>query len=358
MPKRRVLLVFMVIVVVVSLLLASTLRSLSAGVPRNDEVVFADHAFVLNEERDELVVFGQSAIHLEAGSRIVGNGALVSLNGEPVRVDGAITGDLTIFGSAITLGPDSTVSGNVTLVGDQIVAEGQIGGNAVFAATAVRLAPTAVIAGQVSICRLAVSDVNDGRAVPSELSTCAPSFLPSISPTFLLFFGGLASLAFTGLSALSVTIFPRQVAQMEDAIRRRPRKLIGLGLATLALAAGITASLLIILSLLPTLGLILTPVYLILAMGLFMSVLAGGITVSSIVGDWLLQQFRWSAPPIITAFVGGLTLMLPLLLLQALSVVSVIPLIVLTALGVLALGAAVETRMGTRSAPQRHFVQG
>jgi hypothetical protein len=169
----------------------------------------------------------------------------------------------------------------------------------------------------------------------------------------------LSSLVLAGFSTLAVTMFPRQVSHIEEAIRARPRNLVGAGFATFLLIIGLSAALVLVLALLPPLGLVLLPVYALLGLGLLVLVIAGLVTLSLVIGEWLVRRATHApAPPLITAAVGSLALSAVLTVLALLPFGLIISLLSVAAVSSLGVGAALFTRLGTRPLRRSVFVQG
>jgi len=357
MRSRRIfLLVFLVGVVVLIVLIARQPRDLS-GLQLGSNVVFADSAFVLNDQRESLVVIGTNTITLQEDSRIDGDVALIAISGEPIQIDGHITGDLTAMGGPITLGGSGKVDGEANLVGDSVQISGSIAGAVTLRGDTVTLAPDAELASPVEICGTQSGAINDQRKSPSPFIPCA-TIVEQASPVAQWVLAGVAALSYAGISALGVALFPNQVSQMEEVIRRRPRGMFGLGLATLALALGLSGILVIALAAGPALGLILTPIYLILIAVLGATGIAGTVTLALMTGDWLTRRLGWQSPPMVMAMAGGLVLGLLFSLVAALPVVDIAAGFVAVLLTALGLGAALHTRLGTRQIHRRFFVQG
>lgn len=164
----------------------------------------------------------------------------------------------------------------------------------------------------------------------------------------------LGSLMLTGLAALAVTFFPRQIDHIEGAIRSIPRNVSGVGIMLLVLAIGVTGAICLLIAVLPPVGLILLPVYLIAALLLLGMMIAGWITLGLVFGGWLLKRVaKATLPPLVTVCVGTFTLFTIVDLLALLPYGEVLALIAVVLIGSVGLGAALITRMGTR--PLRHM---
>jgi hypothetical protein len=102
----------------------------------------------------------------------------------------------------------------------------------------------------------------------------------------------------------------------------------------------------------------LAPLFLIFVMIVATASLAGGVTLALMLGDGLLRRFGLHGPPIISAFVGSVLWVVPLFILMLLPWGGPLVLLILLVTGILALGAGLETRLGTRAGSERYFVQG
>ncbi|MCC6614558.1 MAG: polymer-forming cytoskeletal protein [Anaerolineae bacterium] len=357
MRSRRILLLaFLVIVVALIVLIARQPRDL-ASLQFGNNIVFADSAFVLSDQRESMVVIGADTITLEQGSQIDGDVALIALSGAPIQIDGHVTGDLTAMGGPITLGESGRVDGDANLVGDNLEVNGAVTGAVTLSGDAITLSEDSLLGGAIEVCGVQSAAVNDLRKTPGAFTPCksVTDIAPSVSQWLI---SGVAALAYAGIAALGVALFPNQVSQMEEVIRRRPRGMFGLGLATLALALGLSGILVVALASGPVLGLVLTPVYLILVAVLGATGIAGTVTLALMVGDWLTHRLGWQSPPMVMAMIGGLSLGVLFGLIAALPVVDIVAAFAAVLLTALGLGAALHTRLGTRQIRRRFFVQG
>ncbi|MCL4246686.1 MAG: hypothetical protein KJ065_00900 [Anaerolineae bacterium] len=354
--RRILLLIFLVVIVVMIVLLAGQRRDL-ASMQLGSNIVFANTPFTFTGERDSLVVIASDTITLQKGSQINDDVALIALSGAPIVVDGHILGDLTVMGGDVFLGQTSVIEGETSLVGAQLTVKGHIGGALTLSGSGVTLDSSAQLNGPIEVCGVQSDAVDDLRESPTGFASCK-TFADQGSPLSQWIFAGVAGISFAGLAALSVALFPHQISQMEDVIRRRPRGMFGLGLATLALAAGLSGILMIALASGPLLGIILTPLYLILIAVLGATGLAGTVTLALMVGDWVVRRLGWQSPPMVMAMIGGVMLALPLLLFALFPTAGLLAAAVAMLLCALGLGAALHTRLGTRQTRRRFFVQG
>ncbi len=359
MHGRRNLLVLGAILVGLVLLALLLRPGLEVTLQVDSDVVTSAEPYRLDDRRDSLVVFGQSDVVLSAASRVDGDAAVVNLSGAPVQIDGYIGGDLTVIGGSIVLGAQARVDGAASLIGSTVDLQGQVNGDLVVSADALTVGPAAQLAGTVGVCGVMPDALFDERAESARtpLGKCPEQFSasPSISSAVFLLGG---TLLFAGLSALVVIAVPRQIGQMEQAIRRQPRMLALLGLAVLALVAGIGGGIGLLSWFGPALLLALAPVALILLLVVGALAAVGAAACCLIVGDWLLRRVRVQTPPVVAALVGSLVIGIGanlLLLTPILGLAAAVGLIAVLSIG---LGAALHTRFGTRLQANRYFVQG
>jgi hypothetical protein len=347
---RRILFTFVFILLGLTLLVALARRGELPTTP--DPVSLNADGFRVGGEQEDLVQIGASPITLLPDTVVAGDAALIALGGQPVVVDGSVAGDLTIIGGDVTLNPKSVVSGDAFIIGGQISLLGQIDGDVSLSGDRLMVGEGAVISGVIDSCD--IREVSAPAAL--ETSTCAP--IEAFSPAFS-FLGALVSgVLFAGISTLAVIIFPRQIAQMEDAMRRRPLRLTGAGVALGALAIGITAAIALVTTALPLLGLVGVPLFLLMTLGLGVMTLFGGVPIYILFGDWLLARLRVQAPPLVAVLVGAVSITLVLALLSTIPVVMWFAAILWLLLVALSLGTAFDTRLGTRNRQRSYFVQG
>ncbi len=365
--------VLLAAVIAAGLLLRGWLASLS--VP-NFEGVFFTSSFNLAEHRvdGDLVVMAE-VIVLPPNSTLEGNAALV---GSFISIEGAqVSGDLTVVGEVINVTEQAAITGSASLLGDMILFSGTVEGDLRVTGDRLTLAPGARVNGHVYACveklQIQAADIRvrdcDARTALAPFSAlialreeglALSPLLPSQVPAALLLATfALTSLLLAGLTTLTVTLFPRQISLIEDAVRARPRSLAGAGLAVFLLAAGLSAGLLVLLAVLPPLGLLLVPLYVMGGLLLLVLVAAGLVTLALMLGDWLLRPImRVPPPPLVAAAVGSLALSLAFLGLGLLPYGYVISPLLLVLVSSAGLGAALFTRLGTRSLRRSYFVQG
>jgi cytoskeletal protein CcmA (bactofilin family) len=287
-----------------------------------------------------------------------------ALLGDSVYLDGAISGDLTVISDSVTLGPQSAVGGDILLLADSVVLDGQLSGQVYARGARVTIQPGTRIMGSLYTC----GDLTDQRAnavppLPCDATALDLGSIPAATPelftTVILALSATGSLVLGGLAVLAVTLFPRRVSHMAEAVRRRPGRLSRTGLALGLLLLGLSVVYLVLLAAVPLLGLLLLPLPLLLSMA-FLGLAAGGwITLALLAGDALLRRLaRAGFPPLVSAAVGSVALALGWNALLLLPYGGWLVLAALLVCGVVGMGAAASTRLGARALHESYFVQG
>jgi hypothetical protein len=294
----------------------------------------------------DVFVTGEN-ITLDADSHIEGDASFI---GDNVTIAGLVGGDLTVIaGNSITLETSAEIHGDVLLFGDTIMLQdARVNGSLSANGNQVDVSEAFAPNGTLEICERTFAD---GRAAVCDLDFMSPQ----VSPVVGLLFG----LTFAGAAGLAVIVFPRQIGRLEDALRRAPRRLTLVGFGALLVVAAVTALWLMLLAGLPPIGILLMPVYGIglAVFGVF--TLLGWITLSLLVGDFLLRRvLRFPLPPLLEVMTGTLILLalgfgISLIPFGNIAVLPIV--IVLTSAGV---GAAFSTRLGRRPLYGARLVQG
>ncbi|NWG16738.1 MAG: polymer-forming cytoskeletal protein [Chloroflexi bacterium] len=317
---------------------------------------------------DALVVIAETA-RLAPDSRVMGDAALVGRAG--ARVDGQVDGSLTVMGDKLVIGPGARVAGDLAFMGGTLTVEGAVEGSLTAIGSTLEIAPNATVMGEITAC---VGTLNGDFAGSDQTRRCSEQDALGVFGALRLLAeqtaasgipaSSLAStlpvvLGLAALSALVVTVFPRRLARIEEAVRSAPRRLVQAGCLTLLAAFGAIAGVLLLLALMPPLGLVLLPVALLLLIGLLLLAATGWITLALIVGRWLAQRFAASPlPPLVAALFGGLALLLIGYALALTPLGLLVDLLCAIVLATLGLGATLLTRGGTRPARRRVFAQG
>jgi cytoskeletal protein CcmA (bactofilin family) len=370
--RRGLLILFGVVVVLMVLANQARQSVIQKPLVNGDHVVFKDDYRLSGTVNDALFVVAQT-ITLTGDSHVTGDAALV---GSSVTVDGQIDGDLTVTGGQLTLGPQSVVRGDLLVIGSGATINGRVDGDLAVTGGKLTMSPDAQVKGEMLAC---VQNVDSTGTIPASLSRCGDANVSAFADLLRLFRGhslpveasasdftvvGLLSSAFIslvlcGLAALAVTLFPRQISHIEEAIRVTPRHLIVHGLMTFLFIVGVGSGFIVLLAAVPPLGIALLPVLFICVVLFLGMVLAGFITLTIVFGEWLLRRATLTAgPPIVTAAVGSVTLTLLLHLIAFIPYGALVSLLILAFLSAFAVGAALSTRMGTRPMRRSYFVQG
>lgn len=363
---------FILILIVFVLLILGVLSRQWAQDFRPESRLTMTSDYLLNDTiADDLVVMAGNIV-LESESRVQGDASLIA---GTITIEGTIDGDLTTMGETLTLGANSHIAGDASLFGSDITLGGRIDGSLHISSDQLTLLPDAQIADTGNLC---AATIIDNRTDAPALTPCeAPPFplfdtLVALrqpvttlnaaqwaAPSSALLTLVLGSLVLAGLSTLAVAMFPRQISRIEEAIRLRPGGLFGAGVAVFLLVFGLSAALIVVLALLPPVGLLLLPIYALAGLVGLALLIAGLVTLSLVIGDWLARRVvRVSQPPLVTALLGSLTLSILMALLALAPFGFIFGLVVLLAISSVGVGAALFTRLGTRSLQRTYFVQG
>jgi cytoskeletal protein CcmA (bactofilin family) len=340
----------------------------------SDTQIHFEHVYTLSGALSEdLVVFAET-IDLPADSRVTGN---VALLGDTVTVNGPISGDLTVLASQVHIGPDADISGNATLLAETAQIDGHIAGALHVRSDALEIHDSAQIEEMVYVC---AESFDDTRLEPrsrichdSDLWSSTQTLETLRDPNFVLpllnitisgaalaiMATAVGSLALSGLSILAVVLFPRQISHIEEAVRTGSRSLGGTGIMLMVLAVGVTFAAGLAVVVVPMLGVVIVPLYLLAALLFFGMTLAGWITITLVVGDLILRRLNLAMlPPLVITAVGNVGLLLVWNLLALTDLTRLLGLLGLVALSSVGLGAACITRMGTKPVHRSYLVQG
>lgn len=321
MNNRRNLLILALLVAGI-VALAAVLRqwALPGDAAVSQPVIFAQDYTLSGALDDALVVVATENIHLEAGSRVGGDAALIG-RGE-VRISGQIGGRLTVMGDRLVIEPGSRIAGEVIFLGGEFEIAGTLDSEVTAIGRLLTAAPTARVAGEITAC----VDTLAGSFEASQPRRCAENeALAGVAPLLALRDGislsGIPAgeliwtlplaLGLVALAALAVAAFPRRFNRIETALRARPRRLALTGGVTLLAVAGVIAALVILLALLPPAGVALIPLGLLLLLALALVVITGWTTLALLIGGWAFRRLSGSPqPPLLAALLGGLILCL------------------------------------------------
>ncbi len=367
---RKLLVLVVVIIVILVIGSVASRAVLQHGTTNDDAPIFTSNYTLDTIKTSDLFVVSDNA-QLLASSHIQADAALVGKSS--VTVDGLIDGDLTVMGGNIQLGENAFVKGDASLIGNKITLSGQIDGELSVIADTLTINPDALLKGSLDICashfineqNLKVTvqkcgadelegwqSLRDGTLAKKAFSGSEFSFASFV-------FTGLFALGLAALSGLIVTIFPRRFGQMTEAIRTLPVRVSRVGCLTQIFVVALVAGLGILIAILPPLGLILMPILALLLIPVGILFVIGWMTMALLAGDWLLRRLAHrSSPPMLTMIAGSMGLFLIWTLLGVLPFGSLMSLLMVVLMGAVGLGAAIMTRVGTRSPARSYFVQG
>lgn len=339
-----------------------------------ESVLFAPSYQLSNSVDDDLVVLADN-IHLEQTSTVDGD---VALLGSKVVMDGSVDGDLAVMGEQLTIGENARIDGDSALLVQQVRIDGTVDGEITLVGDNLIISPDARLNAPIYACVENITNGPDVSIEPCEdhMSAEDYAFFDAMQKgdyTRMLgmnsgdFSGGglllvvLNALALSGVAVLAVTLFPRHIANIRAAVSYDMGKLAGVGCLTMILAAAVIVIFTILVSIAPV-ALILMPFILLGGLLVLGMLIAGWVTLALIVGDTALRRAAHTTfPPLVTVAVGGVVLFLGWGLLGLLPLGEVIQFFTLLTAGSVGLGAALQTRMGTRPllpAPSRRLVQG
>ncbi len=367
----RKLLVFAAVILAVLVIGGATSRAVlnRATSNNNDAPVFISAYNLDGVKSDDLFVIADNA-HLLAGSHIEADASLIGRSG--VTINGQVDGDLTVMSGSITMGKGALIKGDAVLIGNSITLDGQISGDLKIVAENLSINPEASFKGELDICTNHLMNEKSGNISIRQCGTNELAGWQSIRTglfaarpftggfSFAVFVVvGLITLGLAALSGLIVTIFPRRFGQMSEAIRSLPRRASRIGCLTLLMAVMVVGLLVMIIAVLPPVGLVLMPILALFMLPLGILFVIGWMTMALLAGDWLLRRFaRRASPPMLTVIAGSLGLYVVWTLLGVLPFGFLLSALVMGLLGAVGLGAAIMTRVGSRSASPSYFVQG
>ena len=277
-------------------------------------------------------------------------------------------GDLVVFGGNVTIEEAAILNGNLIVFGGTIVSHGETQGDVVVVGGQVSLEETARVAGDVVTIGGQLSQAEgaeiegevvnnvapdiifpDGRippqvpdvpGVPAIPDITRPEIRVSYNPfgEFMRVFGSAVLVAFLGV--LATLFFQSHLSRVSEAVVTQPLMTTSIGLLTIVVL--IVAALTLIL--LPLVGLSLIP--------LAFAWLFGVVSIGQEIGERLAKALGQVWQPVVTTGLGTFVLVFIVASFQSLNhllpfmacVTWIVPVLV----GLLAVGAVVITRFGTR----------
>jgi cytoskeletal protein CcmA (bactofilin family) len=278
----------------------------------------------------DVVVFGNSYV-LKSGDTLEGN--------------------VVVFGGSALIEEGAEVRGDLVLFGGSLDVTGTVRGSVVGAGGMIHLARTAVVTQDIATVGVTLTQ-EDGAQVLGELITGvqgpvtqifpATAYNPGMNLNFSPVLNGvwfvLKLFLWAALAAIMVLFLPQPVERVSRAMVSQPLVSGGLGLLTVVILPPVLVGLIITVCLIP---LSLAAVAVFLAAWFL-----GMISLSLEVGRRLERQFKQDWAPALTAGVGAFVFFLAINGLRA--VVPCVGWVFPALAGVLAVGGALLTRLGTQ----------
>ena len=316
---------FFTLLFLLALLLVPTTSAHAQGVDTDGGRVIFGSNFTLksgDEFNGDLVVFGGN-VTIEQGADL--NGNLVVFGGT-VSADGNVDGDVVVIGGQVKLEEQAVVSGDVVTIGGQV-----------------QQAEGATVKGEVVHNVSPAIELPNGTMSPS-IETPSVRIPPVINVHYNPFLeagrvlGSALVVAFLG--ALAALFFQDQLGRVSQAVVKQPVMTTSIGLLTFVVLF------------IATVTIILIPVVLLSLIPLAFAWLFGIISIGQEIGDRFARAIRQDWTPVIATGVGTFVLVFIVASIQSLNSLApfllCITLIVPILVGLLAVGAVVITRFGTR----------
>lgn len=373
MQSRRAILILILIVAGLFVLAGFTRPRLPETLVGGDNMAITQMYQLDTTVNDSLFIVAET-VHLLENSHVTGDAAFISSD---VTIEGEVDGDLTVTGEIVVLRPMARVHGDVTLIADRARIDGDVTGDIIFSGEQLVLAPDVQLTGNINLCSGEILEQRAG--VVTEYGPCgnidvvalveglrANVMLQSGAATLdtgaRLAFALIATLfgafALSAVSTLGVTLFPVQLSAMSQALRR-PHSQLLTGLLTLLLLIGIGATVTVLLATIPALAVVLAPAAFVIGVIFLVLAAVGIIPIALTVGEWLLRRVSSAAwPPMVAATFGSLALALVVAVPVFVPYGALFSLAVGGLLAVVAVGTALNTRLGTRNRMRQYMVQG
>jgi cytoskeletal protein CcmA (bactofilin family) len=243
------------------------------------------------------------------------NGDVAVMGGE-VIINGKVLGDVAVMGGNCDL--TGTVDGDGAIFGGNLLHTGKITGDIFVVGGTITLDSAAVVSGDISMIGGAI-DKHDAAIVEGDVTSIEAEaihkFLPRISRIFRfpghlpgigvfprLFFISMLIVIFV-VTLLVMLIFPGTIEKIVAALYNNVWAAAGLGLALEVLYIP-----LIILFAISVIGIPLIPVF---ALVVFLAIVFGTGALSFVIGERVIQSFKWNITNKIGTFcIGWLTAMI------------------------------------------------
>ncbi len=258
--------------------------------------------------------------------------------------------DLNILAGTVTLEKGSTVNGHINLTGGTLDVGGLVDGSITATGGSLSLKKTAHVTGSISLTSVAFSRA-DGAQVDGEVQRLDHNFqdLPvlwgnGLSPLWAAVWFLARVFIFSALAVLLTMFFPRQAERTSRALVAQPLVSGGLGLLTILVAPFVV--------LLLSITIILIPVAALATLILGLVLLFGWIALGVETGRRLAQALHqdWATP-----LSAGLGTLLLTFVLFSVNFIPCVGWIFPFAAGMVGLGAALLTVVGTRDFPDASF---
>ena len=307
--------------------------------PGDGRVVFGSNVTIESGdpfEGDLVVIGGNVTIEKDA----VMDGDLIVIGGR-IESDGEVNGDVVNVGGQLVLNETAFVSGDVVTVGGQIRREdgAEIDGdvvNNVFPQIDINNGNVPPVVDVPDIPE--IPDVPDVPSIPDVSNIVNVRFNPFFQ------FGRVftSSLLMAVLGILTVLFFKERLDMVSEAVIVQPLMTTGVGLLTIV-ALFVTA-----------ITIILLPVAVVSLIPLGFAWLFGVIAIGQEVGERLAKALQQEWAPVLATGLGTFIVMFIVGFIQSLNelswVIGCFTWIVPAVVGLLAIGAVVITRFGTRQA--------
>lgn len=374
MRSRRALFILLIFVIALFILALLARLFLPPRALVNGENMGVMQSYELDSTIDDSLVIFAENVQLLPDSVVTGDAAFV---GSDITIAGRVDGDLTVTSEIFILEESAQIGGDITVVADAVRLNGAIGGDVTFSGDRIVVAPNTALVGALSVCSGIFTDQRTGEqsaplsCADFDVAALVEGFRANLllqsgsaatdAPGRLVFALGstiLVAFVLAGLATLAEALFPRQLDTMDSALRR-PQSPLLTGVLTALLLVGLGAAAVVLVALVPPLGLFVVPIVLVIALITLMLILVGILPMSLLLGGWLLRRFsttQW--PPLIAATLGSLLLVLLVGLPVLVPYGALFSFGLLIVVALLAVGAALNTRLGTRSPRSRLAAQG
>ncbi len=269
----------------------------------------------------------------------------IILNGTQELVSGSILdGDLILLGGTFLQHPGSTIDGSVHILGGLAQIGGKVNGNVILLGGKLTVLAGLVLSGDLiaPAGTLTVSPAAriEGKLTGGSIANKASAPVAFLPPTASKWFHLLLEIPLLAMvSYFAARFYPPQIHIIRETLVRHPFACTALGL--LGMIAGLSLSILLAYTLL------LIPVSAFLLLLMLLAATFGAVPAAVQLGQWALQQFRFSSPRITTAAILGMLLLV--LIAEILRYIPWIGNLIVITLLLTAYGASLLTHFGAQS---------